>query len=242
MATTRRRDSSRNGTPDPAQESPRAHGIDHPIDKYLVFAFGVVFLSVLLWLLFRDSTPLDKDRAHIVRLVSALAAGGMGVVLPGFIEINYKGFLRAGGGIALFVLVYVYEPQRMVDPDVWPPPNNAEEVIERHLALIDANNYAEAYLELSPDARKRYSSDEFRRAFETARATYGVVQSRSMVSSTAPSTLPFTSEPGPYKIQGFRTTFANGVQTVESVIAQVNAAKWRIFEHSLLPCPNNQCP
>jgi hypothetical protein len=48
------------------------------------------------------------------RTTLALAAGGLGAVIPGTVEVNVKGVVRAGGAIALFVLVYFLNPAQLV--------------------------------------------------------------------------------------------------------------------------------
>src|SRR5689334_9961392 len=140
------------------------------VDKYLVFAFGVVFVSVLLWLVFRSNDPLNDDQANLVRLVSALAAAGVAAAVPGVsgATLRYRTLLRASGAIVVFILVYVYQPQRAVAPGIWPKPD-AKQAIERHLGLTDAGKYDEAYDELSPEGKKRFARSEFVAAFKAGR-------------------------------------------------------------------------
>ena len=102
---------------------PANSGPTSEVDKYLVFAFGVIFVSVLLWLVFRTNTALNADQAKLVRLVSALAAAGFAAAIPGVSKatIRYRTLLRASGAIVVFVLVFIYEPQRAVaPPGTWP--------------------------------------------------------------------------------------------------------------------------
>ena len=47
----------------------------------------------------------------ILLTVLALAAAGIAAIIPGFIEIEHKGLLRAGGAIAVFCVVYFFKPQ-----------------------------------------------------------------------------------------------------------------------------------
>lgn len=46
----------------------------------------------------------------IFRLVAALAAGGVVAVMPGFIELKFGQWLRAGGTLAVFAIVYFMNP------------------------------------------------------------------------------------------------------------------------------------
>src|SRR6187399_1847881 len=115
----------------------RAAASGSPLDRWLAFAFGVIFVCALLYLatVERNPTPLQL-RVYIT--VLALAAAGVGAIIPGFIEIRYKNLLRAGGAVALFGLVYLNEPAigknvaNYVEPAV-----PAEPVVQAFLAAID---------------------------------------------------------------------------------------------------------
>ena len=82
-------------------------------DKVLAFAFGAFFAIVMLLIaLFdRDPTPFG---ILIYRVVLALVAAGIGAVIPGMIEVNVQPFIRAGGAIALFVIVFWFNPPSLL--------------------------------------------------------------------------------------------------------------------------------
>jgi hypothetical protein len=167
------------------------------VDKYLVFAFGVIFVSVLLWLVFRETTPLSAEKAKIVHLVSALAAAGVGAALPGNIDIKHRSWLRASGAVALFVLVFVYEPARSVAPAGTWPDYDPDQVIQHHLSLIDKGDYEAAYHGLSAESKKQFSKAELIKLFNTYRKPFGEVKNRSLI---AIQTLPeFQGLIGPFK-------------------------------------------
>jgi hypothetical protein len=44
----------------------------------------------------------------------ALAAAGVAAFIPGFIEVDVKNWVRAGGAIAVFVVVYFFSPANLV--------------------------------------------------------------------------------------------------------------------------------
>jgi hypothetical protein len=46
----------------------------------------------------------------------SLAAAGIGAVIPGIIDVSINPVVRAGGALALFVLIYMVNP-----PDRQPP-------------------------------------------------------------------------------------------------------------------------
>jgi len=80
------------------------HDGERRLGVMLSFAFGCVFLGVVLTLAFTGSS-LDDRRFEILRIVLALAGGGVGGVIPGFLDLNMKAgtkwALRAGGGLAV---------------------------------------------------------------------------------------------------------------------------------------------
>ena len=70
------------------------------------FTFGCVALATVLWLAFRAET-LNEQQFEILRIVLALAGGGIGAVIPGFLDVSVKAStklaLRAGGALAAAV-------------------------------------------------------------------------------------------------------------------------------------------
>lgn len=210
------------------------------VDKYLVFAFGVIFISVLLWLVFRETTPLTEDKAKLVHLVSALAAAGVGAALPGNIDIQHRTWLRAGGAVALFVLVFVYDPARSVAPPGTWPNEDPDRVIQRHLSLIDKGDYDAAYDGLSAEAKKQYSKAEFIKLFSAYRMPFGDVKSRNLIGIN--TLAEFQGLKGPFKGYGYITSFASGVTAQEPIWTIVTGKnEWGVFSHVIYPCPNNQC-
>ena len=89
------------------------------LEMGLAFLFGCVVLAAVLWLAFRGG-DLSNQQFEILRIVLALAGGGVGAVIPGFLELNVKAgtqlALRAGGALAVFVVLYFWSPAH------WTPP------------------------------------------------------------------------------------------------------------------------
>ena len=81
--------------------------------RYLAFGFGVVFVTTLLVIAiaFPNPTPFQYS---VFRLVLALAAAGVAAMIPGFISVQLKDWVRAGGALAVFVLSYFYNPAALV--------------------------------------------------------------------------------------------------------------------------------
>jgi hypothetical protein len=73
----------------------------------VLFIFGVIFLLILLWLLFLHPS-LSHSQCSLVRIILALAAAGIGAIIPGTISTNAPGIAKAGGAAAFFVLVLIF--------------------------------------------------------------------------------------------------------------------------------------
>jgi hypothetical protein len=99
----------------------------HSFDRWAVFVFGVVFVSVLLTLVvaIRDPSPAQLV---VFRTVLALAAAGVAAFIPGLLNVELP-WIRAGGALAVLVLVYSYSPAELA---VKPPPPPAQPVISRY--------------------------------------------------------------------------------------------------------------
>ena len=78
-------------------------------DKVAAFTFGVVFVAVMLVVSLYAPNPTDSQ-FFVFRVVLAAAAAGVGAVIPGLIKVNVGGHVRAGGAIALFVVIYWFNP------------------------------------------------------------------------------------------------------------------------------------
>ncbi len=85
----------------------------HIYERTAIFVFGVVFVIGLLVLAIIFSEPTDFQYM-IFRIVLALATAGVAVFIPGFIEAYAKNWVRAGGAIAVFVVVYFFSPASFV--------------------------------------------------------------------------------------------------------------------------------
>jgi len=86
------------------------------------FIFGAVFIAMLLGIavtIMLRERPVPSEAMFIFRVVLALAAGGVGAVLPGLIDLQIgsagKVLIQAGGALALTVLVYLFNPPDQVE-------------------------------------------------------------------------------------------------------------------------------
>jgi hypothetical protein len=78
-------------------------------EKKLAYIFGVVFVVMLLAVALFVPNP-TAFQYTVFRIVLALAAAGVAAMIPGFLEVTISTWLRAGGALAIFVIVYFYAP------------------------------------------------------------------------------------------------------------------------------------
>ena len=81
--------------------------------RIVAFAFGVVFAVALLVLAIMFPTPTPFQYL-VFRIVLAMAVSGVAAMIPGFLEVNVPGVVRAGGALAVFVIVFFYNPAALV--------------------------------------------------------------------------------------------------------------------------------
>ncbi|MBK67891.1 MAG: hypothetical protein CMP22_07140 [Rickettsiales bacterium] len=82
-------------------------------EKILGFGFGVTFIVVLLVIALFITDPTETQHATF-KTILALSAAGIGGIFTGFIHVEGKineFTIRAGGALALFVIVYFFPPE-----------------------------------------------------------------------------------------------------------------------------------
>lgn len=85
-------------------------------EKITAISFGGVFIVVILIMaiLYPSPTPFQF---FVFRVVLSLAAAGVGGVLSGFLHVAFgsveKPWLRAGGALAVFAVVYLLNPAKI---------------------------------------------------------------------------------------------------------------------------------
>lgn len=75
----------------------------------LVCSFGVLLLAVVLAIAFSFARP-SRFQCFVLRVVLALAAAATAAGIPGFLNFQIGGVLRAGGALGIFVVVYCVTP------------------------------------------------------------------------------------------------------------------------------------
>lgn len=118
-------------------------------ERFVAFGFGVVFVIVLLVLAIAFPTPTPFQYT-VFRIVLALAAGGVAGMIPGFLTVSLSTWLRAGGALAVFVVVYFYSPaaltgvtvkteqEQEIEKPIVAAPNESKPLREWGVALLHA--------------------------------------------------------------------------------------------------------
>jgi len=77
---------------------------------------GAVLLVIILIVAFLKPFP-TRFQTGIFWIILSLAASACAALIPGFLEIKYKNFIRASGAIAVFVLMYFSSPNIINEVD-----------------------------------------------------------------------------------------------------------------------------
>ena len=110
------------------------------VESLLAFTFGVVFVIVLLVFAVAIPNPTEFT-IFIFRVVLALAAAGIGAVLPGLIDVKLP-IVRAGGALALAVMVYLVNPPALIHDSA---ESKARSALQNAYAQINRGNMELAY-------------------------------------------------------------------------------------------------
>lgn len=179
------------------------------IDRLLAFVFGLIFVSVMLVLAVKYPEPSVRTW-FIFKVVLALVAGGIGAMIPGSLEVNFK-WAKAVGASAFFLIVLVFPVETAVAK--FPEPPSMDKAIELSKDLFLALEDNTLYDKMSPYSRKLYSRKAWDLSFSNAVAPLGKAISRSYMGSNQARVLWQTPQ-GDYLTLNFRTTFQNSTKPI----------------------------
>jgi len=107
----------------------------------IAFSFGVTFVVALIVLAIRFPHP-TPFQYNVFRIVLSLAAAGAAAMIPGFINIDFgpmtRLFIGAGGALAVFVIVFFFNPAQLASPsepqkrDQVPEPNDQDPIVFKY--------------------------------------------------------------------------------------------------------------
>jgi hypothetical protein len=93
-------------------------------ESWLAVGFGFVFVAMIgavaVWITARDRQP-PQAAMFFFRVIVALAAAGVGAVLPGMLDVSMAAgglTIRAACGFGLFVIIYLVNPPGRLGTDL----------------------------------------------------------------------------------------------------------------------------
>ena len=78
-------------------------------EKPVIVALGVSFLITMIVLAIWYPEP-SNFQYNIFRTILAIMIAAVAAIIPGFLDVKLGGWLRAGGALAVFVIVYFFSP------------------------------------------------------------------------------------------------------------------------------------
>ena len=213
------------------------------VEKIAVFAFGIIFLTVILVLVVIYPMP-STAMFFAFRLTMALSAAGIGALLPGFLNLDVplpvKGGVRAGGALALFASVWFVNPATL-GIEVQPPEEDAKILISKFLSLTDAGDHKSAYALWSKRNRDMVSVDTYVSMGKSVRDPIGaLVGARVLVSAATPQEL--YGVRGPFVVHGYQGRFINTKDVYGEVATTIpENGVWRIHTYNVFRCDPPGC-
>jgi hypothetical protein len=216
------------------------------IKTLIAFAFGFVFVVTILVFTAVVKNPSPTE-IWTYRIILALAAAGVAAILPGFIDIKYKGFVQAGGAIGVFVLILVAFPAPDPTPAepvapapreaasagsqdfVWPT-EDPEFAARKYVDLVDNGKYLEAYEAIDKGVGLPWSS--FEASYKAGRTPLGAVVDRRQTGAQRSTELPGRPKGG-YAVVTYQTKFANEPRCREEIVSlrAMPDKTWRVSKH-----------
>ena len=211
------------------------------VNVLLSFVFGVVFVVTMLVFAVEIPNPTNTQQWTFVTVL-ALAAAGAGSVIPGLLNIDLP-YVKAGGALALFVIVFLMKPTIVANLATFTPPQTSPDaVIAPYLKATDDKDLASAWSQLDPAAQTSVARDKdaYRQAYQGGRDPAGPVETRTFIGVQEVQS-PSGFAPGIYRSNTYRTKFANGNCRIENVtVRSAEEQRWRVYEHNLsqitIPC------
>ena len=214
------------------------------VNILLAFIFGVVFLAIMLcFAIWFPNPPPFQLKVFMVAL--STAAAGIGAVLPGRLNVEFKSTVRAGGALALFVIVWFSQPvleQTVVTLEE--PKQSADPVIAAFLLDLDKGDAFAAYAQLDQVTIDSMVPTPalWQQLYDANIKPLGMRESRTLMgvnSVTSPAGVPV----GIYKTYSYLGKYSaiNGCRA-EVVTVRANQDKhWRVYSYLISPmtiaCP-----
>lgn len=82
-------------------------------EKLIAVCFGAAFLVAILAMAVVFPSP-TAFQYTVFRIVLAISAAGFAAMIPGFLEVTVNNYVRAGGALAVFVIIFFFSPANLV--------------------------------------------------------------------------------------------------------------------------------
>lgn len=136
----------------------------------LAFVFGLLFigLTLVISIIIKNPTPYQYS---VFRMISSLAGAGVAALIPGFlfVEINpgTQLLIRAGGALAVFILLYFFRPANLPAPQQGDSPNDRQTNITLNQFIYgqgsetQQNKFFQTDIGFNTSVNVQYSADQF---------------------------------------------------------------------------------
>ncbi|MHA6298757.1 DUF4019 domain-containing protein [Devosia sp. CAU 1758] len=212
------------------------------VNVLLAFAFGAI-AAVALLLMSIFITEMSAVAQTVVIAVLALAAAGVGAVIPGMLHVEFP-FAKASGALALFLVVWFTQPaildtaeeinRRIIDPP--PHPNYVEET-RPYLSLYDEGNFGAAWELLDDRAKLIWPEPSYTAILTNTATQLGPPDSNSriLVNTNAGVQLEGLHE-GTFYSGTYLTRYENSCQHEQIVLRlQQDGTTWKPYQHMVFP-------
>jgi hypothetical protein len=178
-------------------------------------------------------------------VVLALAAAGVGAILPGSLGVEWTGVgglpaVRAGGALAMFAMVFAFQPKiEQAIVRITPPKESPFPVAEEFLEANDGGDMSRVWTLLDADAKGLVvgSEVELRELYQNSVSPLGRVIHRAKKGASLVETPPGFPI-GAYRQINFKTQFETDGQRCRLEVITVRAnqdMQWRVFSYVISP-------
>jgi len=112
-----------------------------------IFAFGVVFVGAILAIAIFIPNP-TPTQYETFRIILALSAAAVATLLTGFIEVDIPGYVKAGGALAVFAVVYFFVPAAIKPPSAAPPQKSSTNYLPASRVASLGSQYRKSTFEI----------------------------------------------------------------------------------------------
>lgn len=199
----------------------------------LAFLFGVIFISIILYVAM-NVPESESFKKMVILVILSLAAGGIGGILPGYIVTGAPNKLvRAGGALAVFLVVlyfgsrYIQDP---IDPAPYKPSTDPSVVANMFGSYLDTNKYDQAYELTSSSFKAGINKYPFTETSKRIEKKLGPANERSMIFQNVVESPPGLPK-GYYCFTNYVAKHGNSTRDIYTnvvLIGEKEVSDWRV--------------